>query len=110
MSGKFYDIMPASDGSHNLCENGVPIARYSDLVTAEKIREEMMSDQKTYTIIVNEDQLHRLISALDHLQKRQRFLAKLAEHRSREKEALARFQMATETAQLGRKLDEIAAQ
>ena len=44
MSGKFYDIMPASDGSHNLCENGVPIARYSDLATAEKIREEMMME------------------------------------------------------------------
>ena len=44
MSNKFYDIMPASDGSHNLCENGRPIARYSDLATAEKVREEMMME------------------------------------------------------------------
>ena len=44
MSNKFYDIEPASDGSHNLCENGRPIARYSDLATAEKIREEMMME------------------------------------------------------------------
>ena len=35
---KFYDLEPG-EGSHYLCENGVQIARFDDLVKAEAVRE-----------------------------------------------------------------------
>ena len=34
---KFYDLQPGA-GSHHLCENGVPIARFDDLEKAEAVR------------------------------------------------------------------------
>ena len=40
---KFYDIQPG-DGSHHLCENGVPIARFDELEKAEAVRARYMAD------------------------------------------------------------------
>ena len=46
MSTKFYDIEPSRHGSsHYLMQNGIAIARYSSLGTAEKSRDEFVKEQ-----------------------------------------------------------------
>jgi hypothetical protein len=43
MKRKFYDIVPG-DGSHYLCENGRPIARFNDLAKAEAVRANLINE------------------------------------------------------------------
>jgi len=47
---KFYDIEPASDGSHYLCENGVQIARYTSLETALRQRDEFVAAEVAHRL------------------------------------------------------------
>ena len=49
-SKKFYDIEPASDGSHYLCENGVQIARYSSIETALRQRDEFVAAEVAHRL------------------------------------------------------------
>jgi len=67
-------------------------------------------EPRLYTLALSEEELHRLLSGLYFLERRQKFLAGLASKRAREREALARNQMAHETAQLTAKLERIAAE
>ena len=54
MSNKFYDIEPASDGSHYLMENGTPIARFTSLQTAELARREMTEELSRVQLAVRD--------------------------------------------------------
>lgn len=40
---KSYDLQP-SGGSHHLCENGVPIARFDELERAEAVRARFVAE------------------------------------------------------------------
>ena len=66
--------------------------------------------EREFTIRVTETELNLLLSALEHLGRRQRFLANLATNQARENEARARTEAAAATVKLSERLYAIGAQ
>jgi hypothetical protein len=65
--------------------------------------------KREFVLKVTESELSTLVSALEYLERRQLFLAKLAGNQGREKEQLARIESSGATVKLTERLYEIGA-
>lgn len=65
--------------------------------------------QATYTIVVTAEELTRIVSGLEYLEKRLLFLANMASNQGREAEAQARIDSAGAAANLSARLYAISA-
>lgn len=74
-----------------------------------ELRGEAMTEERTYTVILTEDELTLVVSALSHLEKRHLYLEALARGNARDREAQARRESATRIVALSDKLYTIGA-
>jgi hypothetical protein len=72
-------------------------------------RQTATAPEREFALPITESELSTLVSALEYLERRQLFLAKLANNQGREKEAQARIESSGATVKLAEKLYAIGA-
>jgi hypothetical protein len=94
------------EGDHDRLHRRFP----SDRLRHLRLEDQVVTDEKTYTITVNDFELTAIINALVYRKQRLADLARVALKAGREREALARRECAEQTSALADRLSVIGAE